>query len=103
MAKENTIVRLQPKPNQGCRRGRQSSNNRLSVMAVTRSALLDALDAPTVLVEKERENQRGGRSDLRERERERQGERGTIGQAPEYCIGKQSAAGRAGRRSGPCG
>ncbi|MGH0121519.1 UNVERIFIED_CONTAM: hypothetical protein FKN15_001494 [Acipenser sinensis] len=45
------------------------------VIALVRSALLDALDAPTVL---ERENQREGRSDLSEREK--QGERGTIGQ-----------------------
>ncbi|MGH0117421.1 UNVERIFIED_CONTAM: hypothetical protein FKN15_034608 [Acipenser sinensis] len=44
---------------------RQSSNNRLSVMAVTRG---DALDVRKVLVGSE--NQRGGRSDLRERNRE---------------------------------
>ncbi|MGH0169553.1 UNVERIFIED_CONTAM: hypothetical protein FKN15_057313 [Acipenser sinensis] len=43
-----------------------------------RSAFLDTLDVRKVLVG--RENQRGGRSDLREREK--QGERGTFGQAP---------------------
>ncbi|MGH0121550.1 UNVERIFIED_CONTAM: hypothetical protein FKN15_073164 [Acipenser sinensis] len=45
-----------------------------------RSAFLDALDVRKVLVGSE--NQRGGRSDLREREK--QGERGTFGQTP--CI-----------------
>ncbi|MGH0154323.1 UNVERIFIED_CONTAM: hypothetical protein FKN15_026885 [Acipenser sinensis] len=92
---------------QGCWRGRQSSNNRLSVMAVTRggllegaaviqqppvshgrdtgrSALLDALDVREVLVEREREP--AGRK--KRPDREKQGERGTFGQAPSIVEGR---------------
>ncbi|MGH0121180.1 UNVERIFIED_CONTAM: hypothetical protein FKN15_071167 [Acipenser sinensis] len=64
-----------------------------------RSALLDALDAPTVL---EREREPAGRKKRPESERET-GRAGNNWAAPEYCIGKPSSAGRAGRRPEPCG
>ncbi|MGH0117435.1 UNVERIFIED_CONTAM: hypothetical protein FKN15_034622 [Acipenser sinensis] len=55
---------------------------KITLYCFLRSALLDALDAPTVLVERERENQRGEREkklDSKKRNRE-SGE--TFGQAP---------------------
>ncbi|MGH0147495.1 UNVERIFIED_CONTAM: hypothetical protein FKN15_055349 [Acipenser sinensis] len=71
----------------------------LLYLRLERSALLDALDAPTVL---EREREPAGRKKRPESERET-GRAGNNWAAPEYCIGKPSSAGRAGRRPEPCG
>ncbi|MGH0115900.1 UNVERIFIED_CONTAM: hypothetical protein FKN15_054256 [Acipenser sinensis] len=65
-----------------------------------RSAFLDALDVREALVGSE--NQRGGRNDLREREK--QGERGTFGQALCFILYRLAQqAGSVGRRSGSRG
>ncbi|MGH0149993.1 UNVERIFIED_CONTAM: hypothetical protein FKN15_044525 [Acipenser sinensis] len=59
---------------------------KITLYCFLRSALLDALEVPKVLVEREREP--AGRK--KRPKREKQGERGNIWAGPEYCVERAS-------------